>query len=262
MSVWSGVGAAYEVSYAGLCAGTTDAILAALGPAESRSLLDVGSGTGALGGALAVAGWNVTGCEPEPTMRAISRAQRPSVNVVDGALPSLPFADASFDAVTANFVLNHVSDPRAAAAEMARVAEPAAVLIATIWTVSPSWFWAEVCDRAGVALAARESLPADKDFDRTASGVGRMLSEGGWTAVEVTESTWTWRAPREALWASAAGGVASAGAFYLSLDDADRSRFRRAFDDLSDEKADSGAIALEHTAALAVGRPIEPAAHA
>ncbi|MGO1921955.1 MAG: class I SAM-dependent methyltransferase [Microbacterium sp.] len=262
MSAWSGVGAAYEASYADLCAGTKDAILAALGPAESRSLLDVGSGTGALGGALAVAGWNVTGCEPEPTMRAISRAQHSSVDVVDAALPSLPFADAAFDAVTANFVLNHVPDPRAAAAEMARVAEPTAILVATIWTVSPSWFWAEVCERAGVPLTARERLPVEKDFDRTAPGFGRMLSEGGWAAVEVTESTWTWRARREALWVSASGGVASAGAFYLSLDDADRSRFRRAFDDLADEKADSGAIALEHTAALAVGRPIEPAAHA
>ncbi len=254
MREWSGVGAAYAASYADLCAGTCEPIVSALGESRSRHVLDVGSGTGTLAAALARAGWTVTGCEPAPSMREIALAQHPNLEFIDGALPTLPFADAVFDAVTANFVLNHVSDPRAAAGEMTRVAAPEAMLVATIWTVSPSWFWTAVCERAGLTPAAGDRLPGDKDFERTADGFERMLSNGGWRSVEVAELGWTWCAPREALWASAVGGVASAGAFYLSLEDRDRTLFQQAFDDLCDQKSSAGAIALDHTAALAVGR--------
>ncbi|MGO2745080.1 class I SAM-dependent methyltransferase [Microbacterium sp.] len=252
MSEWQGVGAAYAASYAALCAGTADAVSTALEPGRSRSLLDVGSGTGALAAMQADRGWDVTACEPEATMREIARTQHPALRVIDGGLPKLPFADSVFDAVTANFVLNHVPDPRAAAAEMARVSAPNGVLVATIWTVSPSWFWVTVCERAGLVPAAGGRLPADKDFERTASGFARMLRDGRWRAPEVKELTWTWHAPREALWTSASGGVATAGAFYLSLDERSRDRFRRAFDDLCDEQAVDGAIPLEHVAAVAV----------
>lgn len=254
MSTWNGVGAAYSASYDALCSGTSDAILAALGPARSRTVLDVGSGTGSLVGVLADAGWAATGSEPEDSMREIAAARHPNIGFRSGALPDLPFADAAFDAVTANFVLNHVPDPRAAAAEMARIAKPEGMLVATIWTVSPSWFWAEICERAGLSPTTGDRLPADKDFARTAAGFERMLGEGHWRAPEASELHWTWHAPREALWTSAIGGVASAGAFYLALDDDDRSRFRQAFDELCDQKAVDGAIALEHTAAVAVGR--------
>ncbi|WP_194422320.1 class I SAM-dependent methyltransferase [Microbacterium abyssi] len=254
MRAWSGVGAAYAASYAALCAGTTESIVSALGPAHSRGVLDVGSGTGTLAAALSAAGWMVTGCEPEPTMREIASAQHPTLEFIDGALPALPFRDAAFDAVIANFVLNHVPDPRAAAGEMARVAAADATLIATIWTVSPSWFWTAVCERAGLTPAAGERLPTDKDFERSPSGFGRMLSEASWRAVDVAEFSWTWEAPRDALWASAEGGVASAGAFYLALDARGRRHFRHAFDDLCEERARDGVIALDHTAALAVGR--------
>ena len=254
MKAWRGVGAAYAASYAALCAGTVDRIASALGPSDSRRLIDVGSGTGTLAAALARAGWTVTGCEPEPTMREIAVTQHPTLEFVPGALPELPYPDAAFDTATANFVLNHVPDPRAAAREMARVAVTGAPLVATIWTVSPSWFWAGVCERAGLTPAAGERLPPDKDFERTPPGLGQMLIDGGWHAVDISEITWTWQAHPDALWASAEGGVASAGAFYLALDPSDRPLFRRAFDELCDERAPGGVIALDHTAALAIGR--------
>jgi SAM-dependent methyltransferase len=254
VKAWEGVGEAYAASYASLCAGTHDEILRSLGPAGDRRLLDVGAGTGALAARLGDAGWSVTGCEPEPTMRSVAARDHPRISVVEGALPALPFDDAAFEAVTANFVLNHVPDPRAAAEEIVRVSAPGSVLIATIWIVSPSWFWRTVCDRAGLAVSTRGMLAPEKDFDRTSAGFARMLSEGGWPAVEVTELEWTWRPTTDELWRSAEGGVASAGAFFLSLDTGERARFARAFDRLCDERSDDGRVALDHTAAVAVSR--------
>jgi hypothetical protein len=93
-----------------------------------------------------------------------------------------------------------------------------------------------------------------------------MLSEGGWPAVDVAELSWTWRATSDELWRSAEGGVASAGALYLSLGEAERGRFARAFDQLCEEHGDGGTVALDHTAAVASAgldeRTGAPRAHA
>jgi len=251
---WDGVGEAYAASYASLCAGTGDTLIRLLGDAGGRRLLDVGSGTGDLAARFAGLGWDVIGCEPEDSMRAVAERWHPGIRFVRGALPDLPFADGSFDAVTANFVLNHVPDPRLAARGIARIAVPDATLAATIWIDSPSWFWREVCERARLVPATGERLAPEKDFARTALGFAGMLAEADWQTVAAVEESWTWRAAPEALWRSAEGGVASAGLFYRGLDDDERPRFRRGFDALCAEHVQDGVVPLRHTAAVAVGR--------
>lgn len=256
MKEWAGVGEAYANSYASLCAGTTDAIASVLGEPAARNLLDVGAGTGDLAAVLAARGWNVVGCEPESTMRNVAATQHPSLAIVEGRLPSLPFPDAAFEAVTANFVLNHVPDPRTAAREMARVAVRGASLVTTIWLASPSWFWMAVLERACLTPSAGERLAPEKDFERSTGGFAQMLSDAGWASPEVSKLTWTWHVTPAALWASAAGGVASAGAYYTSLSEPDRVLFRNAFDQLCAEHESAGQVALEHTGAVAVGRAL------
>lgn len=253
MKDWGGRGAAYAASYAALCAGTAQPLLEALGTPGGRTLLDVGAGTGLLAATLADAGWDATGCEPEPSMRAVAAAANPALEMIDGALPALPIADGVYDVVVANFVLNHVADPRVCARELARVARDR--LAATIWTSSPTWLWLEVCEQAGLTPAAGERLPPEKDFERTVDGFGRMLRDAGWRDIDVSEHTWTWFAAPAALWVSAEGGVGGAGLFYLSLEGSDQERFRVAFERICSERLVGDSIPLVHTAALATGRP-------
>lgn len=250
MKDWAGVGGAFSASYAELCAGTFPAMHRALGAARGRSLLDVGAGDGRLAAAWAEAGWIVQACEPEESMRAVSRRDRPEVDVIDAALPDLPFADGAVDVAVANFVLNHVTSPRRSAAELRRVSRDA--VVATIWTLSPSWFWAEVAERAGVASSSGAKLAADEDFERTVDGFERMLREAGLDRVDVTEHGWTWNAEPDALWCSVEGGVAGAGALYAELDTDDRRRFRAAFELVAGERSVDGLLPLEHRAAVAV----------
>lgn len=249
MKDWAGTGRAYADSYASLCVGAVDALRDALGAPVGRTLLDVGSGTGLLTAAFARDGWAASGCEPEPTMREIALREHPLIRVYDGALPTLSFATGAFDAVVANFVLNHVSDPRAAARELLRVSGDR--VAATTWTDSPSWLWREVSERAGIAPAAGERLSPEKDFERTADGFGRMLAEGGWPTPAVVEVTWTWHATPVELWASAEGGVGAAGQMFRSLGAADRSSFRAAFDLVCAERSTGGRLPLQHSAAVA-----------
>ncbi|MDT0156998.1 methyltransferase domain-containing protein [Microbacterium sp. ARD32] len=248
---WAGTGEAYASSYADLCAGTGPRLRELAGAARGRSLLDAGAGDGRLAAAWRDAGWRVTACEPERSMREAAVRQHPDLDIVDGALPALPFADDAFDAVVANFVLNHVADPRAGAAELRRIAR--GVVIATTWSASPSSFWAEVTALSGLTPVAGGRLPADRDFARTAPGFDRMLRDAGWHP-KVTELTWTWRPSIDALWRSVEGGVAGAGAFYAGLDGAGRVRFRRAFERLAAELSDGGAVPHTQTAAIAVER--------
>lgn len=221
------------------------------GPAHGRTLLDVGAGDGTLATAWSDAGWRVTASEPESSMRAAARRRHPGLMLATDALPELSFAEHEYGVVVANFVLNHLDDPRAGAAELLRVSRDAA--IATTWIASPAPLWAEVTERAGLAPAAGARLPADKDFERTASGFEQMLCDAGWMS-EITELTWTWNPTAAMLWGSVEGGVAGAGAYYRALSDADRARFRAAFDSVTAERSVDGSVPLPHTAAIAIHR--------
>jgi ubiquinone/menaquinone biosynthesis C-methylase UbiE len=107
-------------------------ILAMLRMEGVRSLLDVGSATGrgltdfakGLPGAL------VCGVEPVAALltKAVEAGVLKSVTLVRGNGESLPFPDASFDAVCEFSILHHVPDPSQVVSEMLRVARKMVVI--------------------------------------------------------------------------------------------------------------------------------------
>ena len=86
-------------------------------------LLDLGCGPGSItvGLAAAVAPGRTTGIDVDPV-------PVDGVTVVHGDATSLPFPDASFDAIYASALLQHLADPVAALREARRVARPGAVI--------------------------------------------------------------------------------------------------------------------------------------
>jgi SAM-dependent methyltransferase len=66
------------------------------------------------------------GIDPDPVAL---RAHRTFRQRVAGGLPRLPFADGTFDLVTANMVVEHLPDPAGALAEVRRVLKPGGVAI-------------------------------------------------------------------------------------------------------------------------------------
>ncbi|MEM1429871.1 MAG: class I SAM-dependent methyltransferase [Pseudomonadota bacterium] len=96
-------------------------------------LLDLGCGPGYLAAAAHAVGAHCTGVDFAPDMLRVARARCPGVEFVAGDAAALPFGDAQFDVVAANFVFFHLADPQAAIAEAARVLRPGGRFVFSQW---------------------------------------------------------------------------------------------------------------------------------
>ena len=76
------------------------------------------------------------------------------ISLVLGQGERLPFADATFDALTFTYLLRYVADPAATIAELARVVRPGGTMASLEFAVPPSRFW-----RAWWVLYTRAVLP-------------------------------------------------------------------------------------------------------
>ncbi len=117
-------------------------------PLEGARVIDVGAGTGAASRAVLAAGARaVVAMDAAFGMLAHSAGDRPPAAV--GDLLALPFADAAFDAAVAAFSLNHLTQPAAGLAEMARVTRRGGALLAASYAAD---------DRHPVKSAVEEAL--------------------------------------------------------------------------------------------------------
>lgn len=93
-----------------------------------EAMLDVGSGAGHTALALAAAGIDITALDLTPEMlvqgRALARERALDVVFDEGDVESLPYPDASFDAVSSRLAAHHFPNPRRAIAEILRVLRP------------------------------------------------------------------------------------------------------------------------------------------
>jgi SAM-dependent methyltransferase len=97
------------------------------GPGE---VLDAGMGAGRLLAELAACGWTVSGIDASAEMVAVARSRLPeaAARLVQGKIESLPYADASFDAVVATGVLEY-SELEGALRELARILRPGGLAV-------------------------------------------------------------------------------------------------------------------------------------
>ena len=97
-------------------------------------MLDAGCGTGSQITELVGLGYEVAGLEPAVEMRRIAVEANPEVDIREGSITEMPFADDSFDAVIALEVLRYLPevDNDAAWREMLRVVRPGGTLIVTM----------------------------------------------------------------------------------------------------------------------------------
>jgi demethylmenaquinone methyltransferase/2-methoxy-6-polyprenyl-1,4-benzoquinol methylase len=115
------------------------AVAQALALQPGERVLDLAAGTATSSAALARSGAHVVGCDFSLGMlRVGSRAGHPGVELVAGDALRLPFADASFDAVTISFGLRNTSDVDLALRELRRVTRPGGRLVVCEFS-HPTW---------------------------------------------------------------------------------------------------------------------------
>jgi len=109
-------------------------------------VLDVATGPGAVALQVAartgarVVGLDLTRAMLESARRNVARSGA-RVQLVQGRGECLPFADATFDAVTFTYLLRYVEDTAATVGELARVVKPGGVLASQEFFVPPRPFW-------------------------------------------------------------------------------------------------------------------------
>jgi ubiquinone/menaquinone biosynthesis C-methylase UbiE len=155
-----------------------------IGPADR--VLDLGCGTGIvarllrerLGGAA-----RITGLDASADMIEMARALAPELEWREGNAMKLPFADASFELVVAQQMLQFVPEPAAALREIRRVLVPGGRFVAATWRPRHELPLYEVLGQVaerhlGVAHEKRFLLGDD-------AALRAMLAEAGFSDVRV-----------------------------------------------------------------------------
>lgn len=164
-------------------------VIGALAPQPGERVLDIGSGPGLMAAEMAAAvgpHGRVDGVDPSDAMLAIAAAQAPAEGsaptaFVLGDAVSLPFAEASFDAVLSTQVLEYVGDIGAALAQAHRVLRPGGriAILDTDWD-SIVWRSSDGARMQRVLRAWDEHL-ADPHLPRSLPG---ELGCAGFTAID------------------------------------------------------------------------------
>lgn len=121
------------------------ALVSEIAPAPGQRILDVATGTGMVAAELLARepACTVVGLDQSAEMLARARARFDAgpdsgrVELVAGEAESLPFADASFDALTFTYLLRYVDDPPATMRELARVLKPGGRIASLEFGVPP-----------------------------------------------------------------------------------------------------------------------------
>jgi demethylmenaquinone methyltransferase/2-methoxy-6-polyprenyl-1,4-benzoquinol methylase len=180
------------------------AVVQAVDVRPGERVLDLAAGTGTSSEPFHSAGATVVPCDFSLGMLQVGKRRLPHLPFTAGDALHLPFADASFDAVTISFGLRNVADTDAALAEMRRVTRPGGRLVVCEFsrpTVAPlRTIYIEYLMRALPSVARRVSSNPDA-YVYLAESI-RAWPDQRMLADRVSAAGW-----REVAWRNLTGGI-------------------------------------------------------
>jgi SAM-dependent methyltransferase len=202
------------------------------GVQDGESVLDIGSGTGALATAIVEARpkAHVTGVDPaqDYVSAARQRAGRRAIRFVVGDARALDFSDGTFDRAVSLLALNFVPDPAVALAEQIRVTRPGGLIAAAVWDYGDGMqmlrvFWNEAV-AADPAAEARDErhMPLCRHSQLSALWLSQGMLAVGERPLTIEQPF----ASFEDYWNPFLAGQGPAGAYVASLSPAARDLLR------------------------------------
>ena len=189
---WKSAAASYD-GFAAITALFVPPLLAAADVKPGARVLDLACGTGVAAAAAANLGARVIGADFSPEMLGQARRRHPALAFETADAEALPFADASFDAVIANFGIHHVERPQRAIAEARRVLARGGTFAFTFWaSAQENTAWRLIRDAIAAHGRAEVAMPAGNDAHATPENFSRLVLEAGFAPphLELLERSW------------------------------------------------------------------------
>jgi SAM-dependent methyltransferase len=256
---WSRAAEGYHRFFSPVTGQVAEPLLDAAHIAAHATVLDVATGAGGLAACAAARGASVIGVDIAEPVVALAAHLNPGLDFRRADAHALPFADASFTAVVANFLLPHLGDHHTAAAEMTRVLAPGGWLAVSTWDVPEraAVLGIVVAAVAEAGVAPPAHLPAGPPFFAysTDEALVGLLRGAGLHEVRARRLSFTHRvASPDELWNGVLDGTVRTAALVGGQPPHVRRRIRAAFDRLAANYAAGAGLELPVSVQIASGR--------
>jgi ubiquinone/menaquinone biosynthesis C-methylase UbiE len=256
---WEAQALGYDRFFGGITRRLVAPLLDAASVGAQTRVLDMASGPGYVAAEAAARGASVIGADGAAAMLELARRLHPDIEFRRADAQALPFEDAAFDAVVANFLVLHLGRPELAAAEFARVLAPGGTLALTTWDFPDrARFLGVFLDAIAEAGATSpEDIPAGPPIFRFADveEFDGLLREQGFEDRRVETIAFSHRvATADELWEGILGGTVRIPALIVRQTEDTRRRIREAFDRRMQEYRGENGYELPVSVKLAAGR--------
>jgi SAM-dependent methyltransferase len=256
-AAWEVRAAPYAASLGDLTRGSIPALLDAAGVRSGTRVLDVGTGPGFVALAAAGRGADVAAADQSAAMVGIARAA--GIEAVVAPIEALPYESATFDAVTAGYLLNHLPRPAEGIDSLARVLRPGGRLALTVWDLPDENPALGLFGPVSAALGVTAAVPPGPDAQRFSRDepllalLGRSLRDAA-----VERVRWVATVEPAAWFDAVAASTPRTGAVLASATDEQRAAMRERYVEVARQRFGAADGRVELPAAAVLGSATRP----
>ena len=253
---WEVRATAYGRAITALTRGAVDALLDAASVSADTRVLDVATGPGVVALAARRRGAHVLAVDQARAMVDLARAA--GVEAWRASAERLPFADSSFDAVVAGFLLNHLARPGEGVAELARLCRGRLAL--SVWDVPAANPALGLFGAVSPSAATTDAVPPGPDSHAFSEDgpLTALLGGAGLEDVRVDRVGWSITVEPGTWFDDVAAGTPRTGAVLAAASADERTALRDRYVEvaLGEYGVGGGMVTLPAAAVVGSGRPI------
>ncbi|MDQ6799093.1 MAG: class I SAM-dependent methyltransferase [Actinomycetota bacterium] len=253
--VWESRAAPYAASMTRLTGGAAPALLDAAGVGAGTAMLDVATGPGVVAALARDRGATVIAVDQSEAM--VNLARTGGIDAHQASVEQLPFDDATFDAVVAGFLLNHLARPAKGISEMARVCRGRVAL--SVWDMPAANPVLGLFGSVAASLDAPDAVPPGPASDMYADEdrLRSVLEDAGLDQVEVRRVGWTLTVEPGEWFEAVAASTPRTGAVLADVQVGERATLRKRYVEVATTSfgGPDGRVTLPAGAVVASGRP-------